>query len=172
MSLSELYQLTIRKELRFIRRRMVFSIWETFRNILSSSFSRSRLARSEEAEPWKGKGRISTWSSQLCTRGAKQTMINISIFLLILFSVQCQLAGGTLHQIILQDIFKASHLTSWHSNNVGDYFILHFRNAVSCHQTDLLRTAGWTMGTPEPGWGLAGGSGWEDLHEKRLAWWI
>lgn len=41
----------MRKELRFILRRIVFSIWETLRNILSNSFSLSRLASSAEAEP-------------------------------------------------------------------------------------------------------------------------
>jgi hypothetical protein len=41
----------MRKELRFILLRMVFSIWETFRKILSSSFSLSRKANRVEAEP-------------------------------------------------------------------------------------------------------------------------
>ena len=41
----------MRKELRFILRRIVFSIWETLRNILSNSFSLSRLASRAEAEP-------------------------------------------------------------------------------------------------------------------------
>ncbi len=41
----------MRKELRFILLRMVFSIWETLRKILSSSFSLSRKANKVEAEP-------------------------------------------------------------------------------------------------------------------------
>ena len=41
-------KLTIRKELRFIRLRILFSIWDTLRKTLSSSFSRSRFARSIE----------------------------------------------------------------------------------------------------------------------------
>ena len=45
--------LTMRKEERFILRKMVFSICETFRKILRSSFSRSMLARRVDAEPWK-----------------------------------------------------------------------------------------------------------------------
>ena len=43
----------MRKEERFILRKMVFSICETFRKILRSSFSRSMLARRVDAEPWK-----------------------------------------------------------------------------------------------------------------------
>ena len=46
-------QLTMRKELRFILRRIVFSIWDTFRKILNSSFSLSRLANNADAEPCK-----------------------------------------------------------------------------------------------------------------------
>lgn len=42
---------TIKKELRFIRRRTVFSICETFRNILSSSFSFSRFCSKRLALP-------------------------------------------------------------------------------------------------------------------------
>jgi hypothetical protein len=43
--------LTMRKLLRFILLRMVFSIWETLRNILSSSFSLSSRASRVEADP-------------------------------------------------------------------------------------------------------------------------
>ena len=43
----------MRKELRFILLSIVFSIWETLRNILRSSFSLSKLAKSVEADPWK-----------------------------------------------------------------------------------------------------------------------
>ncbi len=41
----------MRKLLRFILLRMVFSIWETLRNILSSSFSLSSRASRVEADP-------------------------------------------------------------------------------------------------------------------------
>ena len=44
----------MRKEERFILRRMVFSIWETLRKIRSSSRSLSMPASSVEAEPWNG----------------------------------------------------------------------------------------------------------------------
>ena len=43
----------MRKEERFILRRMVFSIWETLRKIRRSSFSLSMVASRVEAEPWK-----------------------------------------------------------------------------------------------------------------------
>ena len=44
------YYLTMRKELRFILRRVEFSICETLRNIFSSSLSFSREVRRMEAE--------------------------------------------------------------------------------------------------------------------------
>ena len=43
----------MRKEERFILRKMVFSIWETLRKIRRSSFSLSMLASKVDAEPWK-----------------------------------------------------------------------------------------------------------------------
>ncbi len=47
--LTVVYVLTIRNELRFILLRIVFSICETLKKILSSSFSFSKLANNEEA---------------------------------------------------------------------------------------------------------------------------
>jgi len=44
--------LTIKKELRFIRLKIVFSIWETFRKILRSSRSFSSPASKADADPW------------------------------------------------------------------------------------------------------------------------
>ena len=44
---------TIRKADKFIRRRSVFSIWDTLRNILSNSFSFSNWFNSNEADPWR-----------------------------------------------------------------------------------------------------------------------
>lgn len=41
----------MRKECKFIRRSKVFSIWDTFRNILSSSFSFSNVCSKRDAEP-------------------------------------------------------------------------------------------------------------------------
>ena len=43
----------MRKEERFILRRMVFSICETLRKIRRSSFSLSMVASRVDAEPWK-----------------------------------------------------------------------------------------------------------------------
>ena len=61
--------LTIKKELRFILLRMVFSIWETLRKILSSSFSRSREASRADAVPCS--------SSRLLKAIAKAKLVDI-----------------------------------------------------------------------------------------------
>ncbi len=45
-------ELTIKNELRFILRSIEFSIWETLRKILKSSFSFSSVVRRSEAVPY------------------------------------------------------------------------------------------------------------------------